>query len=419
MPRQQSRSTDLSVATLDPRIGGVILSSTSDVLEAVRFDRCRSRAEVAEVTGLSKAVVARRVGELMTIGLLEESGDLGGLRLRGRPTRELRLRASIGHVLVADVGASSVRVAIADLNGGIVAHAERAIDLGRLPADSLDLIADAWDELERNQAGSAGRLWGVGIGLPAPVEFSTGLTIAPPLMPGWNEFPVRDHLQKRFGVPVWVDNEVNLMALGEWREGVAAGEDNALFIKIGTAVGAGLISNGQLHRGALGCAGNVATHEGGASIGDEGDRAAREGRSPYLAGQRRRSKAVSPMDVIDGAARGDAACVEIVDTTARDIGGVLGVVVDFYNPGLLVIGGRVASAAGDPFLAALRQQIYANAQPLSTRDLRIVPSSLNGLAGVIGAAAMVLGQLFRSDRLPETLERSALTPAMRQEGRRN
>ena len=111
--------------------------------------------------------------------------------------------------------------------------------------------------LLRDDAGVPGRLWGIGIGVPGPVEFETGRPISPPIMPGWDGYPIRERFAERYGAPVWVDNDVNVLALGEWRSGVAAGHDNVVVVKIGTGIGAGIISGGRLHRGAQGSAGDV------------------------------------------------------------------------------------------------------------------------------------------------------------------
>ncbi len=102
--------------------------------------------------------------------------------------------------------------------------------------------------LLRTTEGLPGRLWGIGIGVPGPVEFEAGRPISPPIMPGWDGYPIRERFAARYGAPVWVDNDVNVLALGEWRSGVAAGHDNVVVVKIGTGVGAGIISDGHLHR---------------------------------------------------------------------------------------------------------------------------------------------------------------------------
>ena len=118
----------------------------------------------------------------------------------------------------------------------------------------LNRVCDLFDRL---LSAGASDLWGIGIGLPGPVDFSSARTIAPPIMPGWDRYDVRGHMVDRFGCAVWVDNDVNLMVIGEARDGLARGENDVVYIKIGTGIGAGLISNGRIHRGAQGCAGDI------------------------------------------------------------------------------------------------------------------------------------------------------------------
>ena len=118
--------------------------------------------------------------------------------------------------------------------------------------------------LQRTTEGLPGQLWGVGIGVPGPVEFQSGRPISPPIMPGWDGYAIRERFAERYRAPVWVDNDVNLLALGEWRSGVAIGHDNVVVVKIGTGIGAGIISDGRLHRGAQGSAGDVGRGPAGA-----------------------------------------------------------------------------------------------------------------------------------------------------------
>jgi glucokinase-like ROK family protein len=255
--------------------------------------------------------------------------------------------------------------------------------------------------------------------VPGPVEFQTGRPISPPIMPGWDGYPIRERFATRYGAPVWVDNDVNVLALGEWRSGVAAGHDNAVVIKVGTGIGAGIISDGRLHRGAQGSAGDVGHIQvtddrtivcrcgnvgclealaGGAAIGRAGEAAARDGRSPRLRSALDRHGAVTAEDVARAASYGDAFAVALLQSAGHRIGAMLASVVNFFNPSLIVIGGGVANSP-DLFLAAIREAVYRRSLPLATRDLLIQRSSLGGLAGVIGASSMVVDQLFARDSI--------------------
>src|SRR5689334_7968204 len=142
------------------------------VLDEVRLGRSRSRSELVARTGLGRAIVARRVGELIDRGLLVE-GDVGP-STGGRPPRQLTFRADAGHVLVADLGATSVDVAVTSLDGRILGHHDEPARIEDGPDACLDRVDDLFDALLRTTRAIPGRLWGIGIGVPGPVEFDTG-----------------------------------------------------------------------------------------------------------------------------------------------------------------------------------------------------------------------------------------------------
>jgi glucokinase-like ROK family protein len=387
------------------------------VLDEVRLGRSRSRSELVARTGLGRAIVAQRVGELLERGLVVE-GDVGP-STGGRPPRQLSFRASAGHVLVADLGATSIDVAVTDLDGRILGHHDEPSLIEAGPDVCLDRVDELFDLLLGTTHGIPGPLWGVGIGVPGPVEFETGRPISPPIMPGWDGYPIRDRFAARYAAPVWVDNDVNVLALGEWRSGVAAGHDDVVVVKIGTGIGAGIISSGRLHRGAQGSAGDVGHIQitddpsvicrcgnigclealaGGEAIGRAGTVAALNGHSDRLQTVLDQRGTVSAEDVARAASFGDPVAVAMLQDTGRRVGSMLASVVNFFNPSLIVIGGGVANSP-DLLLASIRETVYRRSLPLATRELLIQRSSLGGLAGVIGASAMVVDQLFSRDAL--------------------
>ena len=231
------------------------LDTLVSVLDMVRAGHARTRPELGRRSGLGRTVITQRVQQLIDCGLLEE-GALGPSS-GGRAPRELRFRADAGHLLVAEIGATTLKVAVTDLAGTLLEQQETAADITRGPEHSLHQVEQMFTAAVTAQPAEAPPIWGIGVSVPGPVEFATGRTIAPPIMPGWDGYPVRERLADAFDVPVWVDNDVNLMALGELRSGLAQGERDVVYIKIGTGIGAGLISGGRLHRGAQGCAGDV------------------------------------------------------------------------------------------------------------------------------------------------------------------
>ncbi|MEA2025667.1 MAG: ROK family transcriptional regulator [Chloroflexota bacterium] len=390
------------------------------ILELVRRGRAHSRSEIIERTGLSRAVVTQRVNELLTRGFLAESVAAS---TGGRPPRQLEFRADAGHVLVADIGATSIDVAAADATGNILAQLAETADVASGPEVVLGRVEALFDRLlEEHDAG--GELWGLGIGVPGPVEFRTGHPISPPIMPGWEGYPVREYFSDRHGVPAWVDNDVNIMALGEWRAGIAQGHRNFIFVKVGTGIGSGIVSDGLMHRGAQGSAGDIGhiqalgdTDEvcrcgkvgclealaGGAAIAREGRALARAGASERLGSILDDRGEVTAREVIRAARVGDAAALELLNRSATLVGQTLAGLANFFNPSLIVIGGGVARA-GDAYLATIRQVIYARSTALATRELLVQLSRTGGRAGVIGAASMVLDQLFSEQQLGQWID---------------
>jgi glucokinase-like ROK family protein len=404
-----------TIAPAEDRLQGIVT-----VLDYVRTQGSTTRASLVHATGLSRAVVTQRVGELIDYGVLTD-GDLGP-STGGRAPRLVHFRADAGHLLVADLGATSMDVALADLSGSILAHVQEPCDIAAGPESVLARVEELF--VRGLGAGSRpGSLWGIGIGVPGPVEFDTGRPIAPPIMPGWDRYSVRERFAK-YHVPVWVDNDVNVMAVGERRAGIARGHDNVVFVKIGTGIGAGIVVKGRLHRGAQGCAGDVGHIQitddpavvcrcgnvgcleavaGGGALGRDAQSAAREGRSPFLRTLLEEKGSLQAADVARGATHGDPTCVELLTNAGRLVGHMLASVVNFFNPSLIVIGGGVAGAC-DQLLATIRETVYRRSLPLATRELVVKRSELGDRAGVVGAAAIVTDELFRATHLRQWLD---------------
>jgi glucokinase-like ROK family protein len=385
------------------------------VLKLIRAGEASTRPELGRKSGLGRSVISQRIADLIDSGLV--SDDHLGPSAGGRAPREIRFRADAGLLLVAELGATSTSVGLADLSGQIIRHHEEPSDIGDGPKVILGRIEELFDEFVAALPDGRTAVWGIGVGVPGPVEFATGRPVSPPIMPGWDGCDIRARLGDRYGAPVWVDNEVNLMALGELRSGLGRGKRDLIYVKVGTGIGAGLVSGGQLHRGAQGCAGDIGhvavdrpvvcrcgntgcleAAAGGAALARDAAAAAESGESPYLRDLAVGGRILTARDVSDGAERGDPACHTLLTRAGTLIGQTLAQLVNFFNPSLIVIGGGVANS-GDLFLAALRQAIYHRSLPLATRDLRITRSPLSDFAGLSGAAAVVVDELFQPDRV--------------------
>lgn len=368
---------------------------TSDVFDLLRDGRPRTRSELAEATGLARSTVAARIDVLMRLGLVAPHGDAQSTG--GRPPSLFALNPSARVVAGVDIGATHAHVVLTDLAGLVVAEHRAAMDVAQGPERVLDWVAGTVTTLLDEASRPVRDLAAVGMGLPGPVEHSTGRPISPPIMPGWDRYDVPRHVQRTFGVPVLVDNDVNIMALGEQRTRLPDVTD-LVFIKVATGIGAGIIAGGSLQRGAQGTAGDmghvrVSRADGVlCRCGNEGCLEA-VAAGPAIAGRLREAgvDARTSQDVVDLARAGDLTTVQHLRQAGRDIGEVVATVVNLINPAVVVVGGRLADS-GEHLLAGIREVVYQRSLPLATQHLRILSSAAGPQAGVLGAAMLAIGE---------------------------
>lgn len=382
------------------------------VVTAIRRQGPLSRTDISEQLDYSRASVTGIVGRMLDARILTEAGE--GKSAGGRRPFLLDINPYLGYVAGVDIGATSVDVALADFRGNILERAAEPADVRGRPDELLGRVAAILkDLLARRGADRAGVL-GIGVGVPGPVEFVPGVLIAPPLMPLWEGFPIKNFFSDQFpNARVAVDNDVNIMANGEHQAGAGREMDNFLFIKIGTGIGCGIISHGEVYRGADGAAGDVGHicvdyngpvcrcgNQGcleimaaGPAIAAEARARAESGESPFLAARLAERGALTGVDVGDAAAAGDRVALDIIRRSGRMIGGVLATLVNFYNPEAVFVGGGVAHI-GNGLLSAIRQATLRRATALSTRHLRIEYSRLGEDAGVIGGIWLALENIF-------------------------
>ncbi|TQM79298.1 putative NBD/HSP70 family sugar kinase [Saccharothrix saharensis] len=368
-------------------------ASAGDLLRLLRDGVPRTRNELTAVTGLARSTVRARLDTLLDAGLVSDGGNEASTG--GRPAGRFVFNARARVVLAAEVGATHATVAITDLTGAPLAVRRLEQDIADGPDAVLAGLVATWRSLLTEAELDSVRPAGVGIGLPGPVEHSTGRPNNPPIMPGWDGYDVPARVGAEFGVPVLVDNEVNLMALGEHRTCFPDAE-HLIVVKVATGIGSGFISNGMLHRGAVGAAGDLG-HILAPNAGDVPCRCGNTGcleavaGGPAIAASLRAGgiEAHTSADVVALVRAGNPEAGKAVREAGRTIGEVLATCVSMFNPSLIVVGGTVA-LAGEMLLAGVREAIYRRSLPLATGKLRIVPSQAGDDAGVLGAAAMVV-----------------------------
>lgn len=301
-------------------------------------------------------------------------------------------------MLAADLGATHSRLSVSNLLGESVADMTAEMDINRGPEEVLSWLTDTFDKLMAGLGRPISEVRGIGIGLPGPVDFANAMAVNPPIMAGWHLFPVADRIRDTYDVPVLVDNDVNIMALGEYWV-MDPKIENLIFLKVGTGIGSGLILGGVLHRGAKGAAGDIghitAGHEETVCrCGNRGCLEASAGGAALAAHLRDLGyEASDTRDVVRLVREGNAEANHSVRTAGRLIGQVLASTVNLLNPELIIVGGDLANAEPQ-LLAGIREVVYQRSTTLSTTDLRITVSELGDRAGITGAAAMVIDHIF-------------------------
>ncbi|GAB3995229.1 ROK family protein [Nocardioides marmoraquaticus] len=381
----------------------------SDVFELLRDGRPWTRAQLAQTTGLARSTVATRIEALMRLGLV---APRDGVSTGGRPASLFAMNPRAFVVAGVDVGATHVSVALGDLSGELLAHDSMSLEVADGPEVVLAAVAASVRRLLDDLPGS--RLAGVGMGLPGPVEHSTGRPRNPPIMPGWDGYDVPGRVQRDHDVPVLIDNDVNIMALGE-REVAFPHVEDLVFVKVATGIGAGIISGGALQRGAQGTAGDL----GHVRVAGHDDVVCRCGNlacleavaaGPAVAAalRSRGVPATTTQDVVDLARGGDLTTVQEVRRAGRDLGEVLATLVNLVNPSVLVVGGSLA-AAGEHLLAGIREVVYRRSLPLATEHLQVVPTTVGRDAAVQGAVAMAVAHVLSPEQIELGVSRLAAT----------
>ena len=385
------------------------MNTPGELLSLIRAGTAVTRADLARHTGLARSTVAQRVDALLASGLLLEAGDTPSTG--GRPATMLAFNHQAGVVLVADLGATHARVAVTDLAGTTLAERAGDLDIALGPAEVLKWVSARFHELLDQTAHAPVDVRGIGIGVPGPVEFDTGRPVNPPIMPGWDGFDIPGWFADRYGAPVLVDNDVNIMARGEhwvhWRR-----TPHLLLVKVGTGIGCGIVADGHIHRGARGAAGDIghirATGEDViCACGNIGCLEAVAG-GHALATRLAASgvDAQNSRDVVRLVHEGNVKATQMVRAAGRTLGEVLAGTVNFFNPAVIVIGGDIAEAHAQ-LLAGVREGIFSRSLPLATRDLRVVPCRLGDRAGITGAAITAIEQVLAPAAVDRTLQAAA------------
>ena len=379
-------------------------AGAGELFQFLRDGQPRSREELALLMGQARSSLSARIDLLTSLGLI---GPVGGEARSGATLLpDLVFNPAAKVVLAADIGKSKARLAITDLASKVLAVRTQDISMTDGPDAVLDWVITVGRELMGAIGRPASDLVSIGIGLPTTVSRVSGQPINPPVMPAWNNIGVPKLVQDALKAPVLVDNDVNIMARGEhcssW-----SGTSDMLFVKVATGIGAGIISDGELRRGALGAAGDV----GHISVTSDPDvhcacgntgclEALASGQAIAAALSRAGLPTRSTADVVSLVHAGNAQAIAAVHEAGRTIGGTLAGCVTLLNPQAIVIGGSLATA-GDHLIAGIREVVYRRALPLATQGLQIVTSRAGAQAGILGASSMAINRVLGATAIDE------------------
>ena len=361
------------------------------------------------MTGLSRSTIADRLAFLGEGGLVEER--VQPRSARGRPTRQLELNPDCAVVLTADIGESYTHLAITDLRTKILAETGRALDIHEGPVPMLDWIAGQFHELLASIQGEPADVLGIGLGLPAQIDFESGRVVAPSLMTGWEDFDIRGWLNDRIDAPITVENEVNLMAISEHHR-FWPNVEHLFFVKAGTGIGSGVIANGRIYRGARGAAGEIGHIQVESAEGPLcrcGMLGCLEARaSGWALARDLRALGVpadSARDVVSLVKSNRPEAVQRVREAGRILGKVIADIGCLLNPAAIIVGGAL-SRTEDHLMVGLRGAFFQRALPLATKGLVLETAKADPSTCVLlGASGLVVEGAFSEARVEQTLSR--------------
>ncbi|MET7641015.1 ROK family transcriptional regulator [Streptomyces sp. NPDC005438] len=377
------------------------------VVRAVRMAGSLTQAEIARTTGLSAATVSNIVRELKDGGTVQVTPTSAG----GRRARSVSLSGDAGIVVGVDFGHSHLRIALGNLAHQVLAEESEPFDVDSSADQGFDRAEQLVQRLLAAYDISPRKVIGVGLGVPGPIDMESGALGSTAILPGWTGVNPAKEMGKRLGVPVHVDNDANLGALGEQVWGSGQGSDDLAYIKVASGVGAGLVINGQIYRGPGGTAGEIGhiTLDESGPVCRCGNRGCLETftAARYVLPLLRSSHGdgLTMVGMVDLANEGDPGCRRVIADIGRHIGSGVANLCNLLNPRRVVLGGDLAEA-GDLVLDPVRDSVARYAIPSAARQLTVVSGALGGRAEVLGALALVLSEMGDATVLPSSLAAS-------------
>ncbi len=369
-----------------------------------------TRAQLARRIGLTRSAMTTIVNDLIDGQLVRESED--GLSTGGRRAILLELNPDRGILVGIDIGATHLAILITDFSSRVLHETEKPFDVHIPPHLALQQIDGLLREALAETNLSLKDVVGIGVGVPGPVVAEKGIVSHPPIMPGWDSFPILETMQDLWDCTITLNNDAELGALGEWAHGAGRGERHLAYLKVGSGVGAGLLMDGRIYRGATGSAGEIGhttivqdgplcscgnrgcleALAGGIAISRQAQDAVGSGRRTLLASHVPHAS-ITAKDVAAAAMMGDLVAQQIIKDAGTYIGIAVASLVNLFNPNMVVVGGGVA-LIGDLLLQPLRQVVEQRSLRSSAQAVRINTAVLGRRASSMGAVVQALNTVL-------------------------
>jgi len=365
------------------------------VLGALRERGHISQADIARVTGLSRTTVHTLVSELKDSGVVHEVETTVPDLRSGRPSVQLMLRDSSLAVVGIDFGHSHVQVAVADIAHNVLAERRADLDVSHDSRTALDTAARMVDEVLKEGRVERRSVIAAGMGVPGPVDRGRGTAGSASILPGWTGLRIESEMQQRLGMPVEIENDANLGALAEMTWGAGRECSNFAYIKAATGIGAGLVIDGRLLRGASGTAGEIGhtTLDESGALCYCGNRGCLEtvASGPAIIGlvSSGHPETLTLGQVIELAAGGDVRCRRAISDAGREIGVAVAGLCNLINPERVIVGGLL-SRAGDLLLQPIREAIRRHAVFAAAERVEVVAAAFVERAELLGSLALAL-----------------------------
>ena len=372
------------------------------VLNCIREQGTLPRAEAARRTGLSRTTVGHIIDELIADGFLREGDSQRAPESAGRRVIPVHFNASAGYVLGVSLGRSHLTLLVSDLAAHVIDRKDVPFAITAGPEYCLSQIVVALRAFVADHGIHWDDLIGVGIGMAGAMNAELTGFASRHSLPEWDGVDVQGILKDALNMPVYLENNANLGALGEMSYGAGRGVPDLLYVKAGMRIGSGLVINSEIYRGSSGTAGEIGhmTVLRDGPLCDCGNHGCLKTLASVpailAAAQRERLSALGDFNALIAAAQaGDEASGQALTQAGEWIGIALASLVNVLNPALIVLDGQTMRA-GNLIIEPIRQSIAAHSLAGPLALTRIVPSALSGRAIALGGVALVLASAFDS-----------------------